>query len=179
MIISKLFEEMGFPYETLEYDSPIDVSHLKYEIYAFDLKAKKNVWSKILKIVRKESTIGYSVNIENRTTLTVSGLHRFYVKTNDIEHWLPAMEAVDRNDLYILDDSNNWVNCKVSKTNSITDILDIEVENTNCYYSNGILSHNTMFGDPTCVDPYTTKITIKYEENSKIAKLLQNVKEAK
>lgn len=36
-----------------------------------------------------------------------------------------------------------------------------------------------MYGDPTCVDPYTTKITIKYEENSKIAELLQNVKETK
>ena len=173
MIISKLFEEMGFPYQTLEYDTPVDVSHLKYEILAYDVTNKVNVWSKILKIVRKQESIAYNVDLVNRKTLVVSGLHRFYVKSNGIEHWLPAMEAVDKQDLLFLSEENKWITGKVTKTSSKTDILDIEVEGSNCYYSNGILSHNTMYGDPTCTSggmavPFHASVRLALTGGSKI-----------
>jgi len=173
MIISKLFEEMGFPYQTLEYDTPVDVSHLKYEILAYDVTNKVNVWSKILKIVRKQESIAYNVDLVNRKTLVVSGLHRFYVKSDGIEHWLPAMEAVDKQDLLFLSEENKWITGKVTKTSSKTDILDIEVEGSNCYYSNGILSHNTMYGDPTCTSggmavPFHASVRLALTGGSKI-----------
>ena len=45
-------------------------------------------------------------------------------------------------------ESKKSVDAECVQLAETVDILDIEVEDTHKYYSNGILSHNTMHGDP-------------------------------
>jgi len=47
------------------------------------------------------------------------------------------------------------------------------MEMSHSYFSNKVLSHNTMHGDPTCVEPQSTKIKIKFPENGEFAELLK------
>jgi hypothetical protein len=64
-------------------------------------------------------------------------------------HWVEATALLDCKNVKLLHQDLGWVDSKILHLQEKTDILDIEVENSHSYFSNGILSHNTMYGDPT------------------------------
>ena len=143
--ICNLFADMGYDYKLLETNKPIDVSHLGYEVKS--LKNNEIVWSLIKNIIKKEQTHAYYVRQFN---LDVSPLHLFYVKINGSEpHWVEAVALADCTNVEAYHEELGWTEIDVvHDENRLIDILDIEVENTHSYFSNGILSHNTMHGDP-------------------------------
>jgi hypothetical protein len=168
--IKELFTSLGYDYLTMDVNKSIDVSHLGYEV-----KTSKNgneVWSLIKSIIRKESTDVYHVP---QFDLNVSPLHLFFAKVDGSEpHWIEATALIDCDHVELYHESDGWVPCQVvwQKDKKI-DILDIEVEGTNSYFSNGILSHNTMHGDPDVTPggksiPYHSSVRIKLTSGTQV-----------
>jgi hypothetical protein len=168
--IKDLFSDMGYPYEALEVNKPIDISHLGYEVKT--LKEGQLDWSLITKIIRKESVDSYQIPDFN---LEVSPLHLFYVKIEDSEpHWVEATALIDCDKVEFYHESGEWVTSKViwNQTKKI-DILDIEVAGTHSYFTNGLLSHNTAHGDPSVTPggkaiPYYSSVRIRLSSGSQV-----------
>jgi len=143
--IKELFSTLGYDYLTMDVNKSIDVSHLGYEV-----KTSKNgepAWSLVKSIIRKDSTDAYYVP---QFDLSVSPLHIFFAKVDSSEpHWIEATALIDCENVELYHESGEWVPAQVlwQKGRRI-DILDIEVEGTHSYFSNEVLSHNTMHGDP-------------------------------
>jgi len=158
--IAELIEnELGIDISSMPMNEPIDVSSKEYEVLSADDNLAP-VWSLITKVVKKDKTLAYNIS---GMDLNVSPLHLFYAKINGSEpSWVDAVALAECSDVMLFHKDFGWQSHTLNKTKVEIDILDIEVENTNCWYTNGLLSHNTMFGDPTCTDPHTTKIKIRY-----------------
>ncbi len=144
--ISKLFESMGSFYEEMPFDEPVNVENHGYEVFTQDSYGNKG-WELIKNIVRKSCTDIYRIE---EFDLNVSPLHRFWVCVGGSKpHWVEAIALVDCENVQFFHQDLGWTYAKIVHLNQQTDILDIEVENSHSYFSNGILSHNTMYGDPT------------------------------
>ena len=172
-----LFKSMGYDPQLMEINKSIDVSQHGYETKS--LKDNKPVWSLIKSIIKKESTDTYHVSQFN---LNVSPLHLFYVKVDGSEpHWVEATALTDCNNVQAYHESVGWTPIDVVwHQNQKTDILDIEVEDTHSYFSNGILSHNTMHGDPDVTPggksiPYHASIRIKLSSGTQVKDKAGNV----
>lgn len=170
LTMKNLFEEMGHPYQSLLIDSPVDVSELGFEVKSMNQKGEPT-WELIKNIVRKESTHSYKVP---EFDLVVSPLHKFWAKISDSEpHWVEATGLVDCSKIELFHETQGWVRAHVEYSEIETDILDIEVENSQCYYSNGVLSHNTMHGDPDITPggksiPYHATLRIRLSSGTQV-----------
>ena len=144
--IADLFTDMGYSYYDMNFDEPINVESHGYEVLTQDYSGNRK-WDLIKKIVRKSSTDTYRVEGFN---LNVSPLHKFWACVDDSNpHWIEATALLDCKNVKLLHQDLGWVDAKILHLQEKIDILDIEVENSHSYFSNGILSHNTMYGDPT------------------------------
>lgn len=133
----------------MEFDNPIDVSKFDIEILSYDKNSREKVFRRINKIVRKHSSIKYLV-IGELNQLECSGDHKVAVVNDNME--ILYKEVCTIHGKFIGINSNcEFKEFEIVKTEEELDILDLEVEDTNCYFSNGILSHNTMYGNPETV----------------------------
>lgn len=175
--ISNLFDLLGYDYLEMEPNTSYDVSQQGYEIKS--LAGNESTWSLIKKIVRKESTDAYHVP---QYDLNVSPLHRFFVKINGSEpHWAEATALVDCENVEFFHEDRGWELADVVwKKGQKIDILDLEVEGTHSYFSNGVLSHNTMHGDPITTPggkaiPFHASVRIRLGSGSPIKDKAGNV----
>jgi hypothetical protein len=140
--MEKLFKLAGYNYLDLEENKFIDISNKNIFIKSFNHKTNKIEKNKILKLVRKENTIIYEVRTQNNTVLLKgSGGHRIFDPIR--KKYIGLSEYTYGN---ILNKTNEVIPINIIKTDKINPVLDIEVENTKNYFSNGILSHNTTTG---------------------------------
>lgn len=144
--IKTLFEILGYPYESLNDNVSIDVSHLGYEVKTRNLDTSIDTWELIKRIVKKQETDTYYIP---QFDLSVSPMHKFWAKVKKSNPcWMDALTLSKLDNIELFHESQGWIFVDVNHINKKTHILDIEVDKTSCYYSNGILSHNTMHGDP-------------------------------
>lgn len=175
--MKNLFDEMGYPYQTLGYDTPIDVSSLGYEIKSLNSKGEIS-WELIKNIVKKESTHSYVIPEFN---LIVSPLHKFWARICGSEpHWVEATALIDCDNVQLFHENDGWINVHAEHHEDVTEILDIEVENSQCYFSNGLLSHNTMHGDPDITPggksiPYHATLRIRLSSGTQVKDSSGNV----
>jgi len=166
--ISELFLALGHPQENLVEDSPVDVKDKNFEIESFDFSTNQNTWKKILTIVKKPKTKAYIVSAESRA-FTCSPNHRIAISLDkDLTglHFVEASELVSFKKPFYCKTPKGLVQASVVQTGKETNILDIEVEDTHSYYSNGILSHNTLYGNPEATSggnalPYYSSVRLR------------------
>lgn len=145
LTMGELFRTMGFPHEMLEPNKSIDVSHLGYEVKSMS-KNNEDTWQLIRSIIKKDQTDSYVVP---ECLLTVSPMHLFWARVDGSEpHWIEACGLIDCSSVKFLHETKGWIDVSIQHNPESTEILDIEVENTHCYFTNGVLSHNTLHGDP-------------------------------
>lgn len=138
--IAKMFEDMGYDYRNMEVGIPVDVTNLNYEVLSLN-----DEWVKVKKIIRKPPAPSIFVK---EFDLRVSPDHLFYAKFKDSDpHWVEAIALVDE-EAQLLNAVNEWVDATLIEEETEIDILDVEVEGQK-YVTNGIVSHNTMYGDPS------------------------------
>jgi RecA/RadA recombinase len=158
--ISNFFSSIGYDYENMPIGEPIDISDKKYQIESYDFEKNEKCWANISKIVRKENSTGYRISVDERE-IDVSEDHLIFADLKE-KQWLTVSECLSSSEnQFMLMTESGWKPASIKQLHFEIPILDIEVEKTHCYFANGILSHNTMYGDPTCVDPKTTEITIR------------------
>jgi len=173
--IESLFLELGVDWRNMEINKPIDVSGQNYVVSSFDENELKNVYSKILKIVRKDDQKTCKIKTKNNGEFSVAFDHLFYSKIDDDgPFWIEAIALLGQENVMIISNDNTWEKVEVFE-GQISPILDIEIENTHCYYSNNLLSHNTMYGSPITTPggqaiPFHASVRIELSGGSKIEK---------
>lgn len=175
--LASLFEEMGFDYLELPFNTSIDVSSLGYEVKSMDEHGNET-WELITKIVRKDSTDSYNIP---QLGLCVSPMHKFWARVSGSEpHWIEAIALSKCDNVCLYSENANWIPISVIHSLEKTDILDIEVNNTSCYYTNGVLSHNTTHGDPDVTPggkaiPYHSSLRIRLTSGTQVKDKAGNV----
>lgn len=161
--ISSFFREAGFDHTTMEVGKfyPLDE---KWEILTRDADGQ-NTWRRVTHLVRKERTVPIVVDYLDSQIL-VSPEHKFFARVGGKNDWVEAIELVEERNIFLLHQSLGWIPAQLSEGTEEIDILDMSVEGTECYYSGGILSHNTLYGDPVVTSgglalPFHASVRIK------------------
>ena len=154
--MEKLFIQLGYKYQDMKINEPIDVSNQNIRIKSFDHKTNKVEYNKILKIVRKEDSSVLNVMHNNKFLFKGTLNHRVYNAFNN--EYISLKEASEK---LLLNKGNTpsfrldlfsskkvvLKNCEVLLENdTLNPIIDLEVEDNSNYFSNGVLSHNTTPG---------------------------------
>lgn len=139
--IKELFTEMGFETNKMKTNHFYDTSG--WEILSY--KDGKNVWSDIEKVVKKEDAEEVAVCVDGEIKLLCSPDHKIF--TNG-KKYKEVYKLIGKN-FQILNENGVWRDATAKYTGNMTEILDLQVKGTHCYYAGGILSHNTLHGDPT------------------------------
>lgn len=168
LTIETMFQAMGFDYKTMEINKPYEINE-EFEIFSFDENKQENTWSKVSKVIRKEDSVGFAVvDVQTNEALFVaSPEHAVYAKTKSIpeSRYFELMELLNEEGVFVLNKENLWQEVIIHNTQKMIPILDMEVERTNSYFSNNIVSHNTMFGDPSTTPggmaiPYASSVRV-------------------
>ena len=157
--MKQMFEDMGFKIENMQINKPIDING--WEIQTINIQTSECEWKDVKRIVRKQDAIHMKV-VTQDFSLSCSPEHKIFVKKNDLDFGIYEEVVVLQNisEHFKVLTKNGWQDFKIETIGDNINILDVEVDGTHSYLSNGILSHNTLFGDPTCVSP-DTKIKVR------------------
>jgi hypothetical protein len=153
-------QAFGIDWQTMPINEEIDVSDKKIDVESFDLsnfyerKDNRVVFSRVSKIIRKEDTDGYNVFINKKLSFIGAGNHkilvRFALTTESI--YMELKELADLGFFLVLTrmpfSEWSWSSCRVKKSDAVIPVLDMLVEKNHNYFSNGVLSHNTVYGNP-------------------------------
>ena len=106
--------------------------------------------NKILYAVKKKKAPRVKIELESGLSIIVTESHKFGVQGKETVEWWTAKSLMkDKKELFTLEGPSPVVSVTPLKEDNT---LDIQVENTENYFSNGILSHNSMYG-PTTTTP--------------------------
>lgn len=147
-----LFEHLGHPFLTIPVGVPINVEEKRVVIESFDFQRNEIVWARVTRIIRKADAAAFQVSAGN-AGFECSGEHEIAVTRRGANAWhfVPVSELEAWPVPPITRTRTGSEPVAVIPLSGNTPILDIEVEGTACYFSDGILSHNTMFGNPETV----------------------------
>lgn len=162
----ELFSNMGHDFSTMSLNEPVKVS-------GWEVKTVDDAWKPITQIVRKNKAQHMRLTTDGcfdsatagfkSFSVSCSAEHKVFVQNHETkETSFEEVEFLMNAPVmtYKVMTEIGWLGFKVERVeNDTIDIADIEVDEAHSYYTNGILSHNTMFGDP-CVSP-ETKIQIR------------------
>lgn len=155
------FKEAGHQFSTMKIGVPIDVSGWEVKTLLSDEENFSEVaWKPVVRIVRKPSAPRVCITTRSGFSIDCSPDHKVFVRGEDYivgAHFVEAAvvyKTVKVVPLYIKTLAG-WESFTIKSSLEDIEIADIEVEGEHSYLSNGILSHNTLYGDPTCVSPKT------------------------
>ncbi len=163
--VAEFFAKLGHSFHSLEIGKPVEVSGWKVRTINTDTGLL--TWADVTKIVRKPEAKHYELKTETSgLKLDASGDHKVFVKDikGESYHYAQLSKLFGHEKDYRVRTVEGYETFKIScPVDAICEIADIEVEGEHSYLSNEILSHNTLYGDPTCVSPKTVvKIRRKY-----------------
>lgn len=149
--------------EELQINQPVSTVDQNIMIETVNPNNGQRQFCKVLNVVRKSSVKEVVLQTYNNLTLSCSPNHKVYVR--NIHSGKESYEEVctflgsTKNENFNIYTVNGWETFRVSETGNVIPIVDVEVKETHSYLSNGILSHNTIYGDP-CLSP-DSRITIR------------------
>lgn len=144
--IKQLFTtEFGFDLDQMEIGKMYDVSEANIGVKAYNGKTGEDCFAKVLHAIKKDKQSSYRIKLEDRDNFEepVAGRHMYAImKSYDsnemdfgfVENLIPGASIIT------IDGPS-----KIEKIEKLEDdyVYDVETETQN-YYSNGILSHNTV-----------------------------------
>lgn len=145
--ISEMFREaFGLDDSKMKVNHPYYVGEANIEILSRDDKGN-NVFSKVLYAVKKSKRDMYKLTTLSGKNVRVAKNHLFAIRKDNSFEWMLASDIYKhRNeDIEVLTEEGVELVTEIEKDGK-DNPLDIEVENTNNYFSNSILSHNSMYG---------------------------------
>lgn len=163
--IEELFKEFGLDCDTMEVGVPYDVHESDIEIEAFDEKLNKKVFAKVKNAIKKPIQSSFRIKLKNRKDFEepMAGDHFIAIthhNTGKIDYTF-VKDLINGMNVITEDGEDEIENIESLPEDYV---YDIETEIGN-YFTNGILSHNTMMSHAivTCVTPDT--MLEVYEEN--------------
>ena len=140
-------EAFGLKLEEMKTNKPYLVEEAGVEIESLD-KEGNIVFSKVLRAVKKSKRTMYSLCFDNGRSVRVSNDHKFAIQDGNNLNWYlteDIYKARKNRDFTFIGEDIPTTLISIKKDGKDWP-LDIEVDNTNCYFSNGVLSHNSMYG---------------------------------
>lgn len=159
------FKETGIYFNNMIIGNPVDISGWEVKTLIADHNNFSEViWKPVLRVVRKPSAPRINITTASGFSLDCSPDHKVFVQSVDFPSCMYA-EAKDiyktvKNNPLLIKTIGGWETFEIKSSLEDIEIADIEVEGEHSYLSNGILSHNTLYGDPSCVSP-DTKVKIR------------------
>lgn len=142
MTMESLFLKAGLNYELMEEDKFYDISEKNIKVKSYNHKKNEIEFKKIISLVRKENARVYRlVTKSGDILLKCSGLHRVF--NVDLDQYSYISEITTG---FALNNKNQKIEFNVEKTEEFEPIVDMQVEDNENYFTNGILSHNTTPG---------------------------------
>ena len=146
LTMREMFKKMGYDFDTMEVGKPYTPVG-KWMVASWNENTCDAEKKRITRIVRKENTRECVIDCGMKK-VSVSEGHRCYVKLgSDQPRWEVVSELLGR-DFHAFVENDGWTAATAYMGVSDIEIADIEVDGTHAYFSNGILSHNTLYGDP-------------------------------
>lgn len=146
--IKEMFiEGFGLNPEELQVDKAYLVEEANIGIQTQDKDGKK-VFSKVIRAIKKSKTQMYKITLLDGKDLRAACNHRIAVLKNANVEWITLEEIFNLKDSFNLPIiTEDGLSEFLSITPDGIDYpLDIEVEGNHSYFSEGILSHNSMYG---------------------------------
>lgn len=142
MTMENLFKRAGLNYNLMEEDKFYDISDKNIKVKSYNHKTNLPEFKKIISLVRKENARMYKlVTNSGDILLKCSGSHRiFNVDLNKYSYVLDITTG------FALNNANERIEFNVEETDEFVPIVDMQVEDNENYFTNGILSHNTTPG---------------------------------
>lgn len=173
--VKQMFKDMGYEFEIMPIGVFQDVSDKQFKIKTLDSSGTE-VWKLITKIVRKPSALKMEVRTTNNK-LFCSPDHKVLVKNNQTNASFYEEIAVllGNESSFKIRSKQGWEEFYIVQHKDNLPIADFEVEEEHSYLSDGLMSHNTIYGDPTTVPggkalPYNASIRIKLGGGAQIKK---------
>ncbi len=177
--IKHMFSDIGHKFEIMSINKPVPITG--WEIKSLDNNGNV-IWKDIKNIIRKQNAIHMKVTTSLSHTLSCSPEHKIYVKNlnSDIPFYEEVGAIYQNEKQYAVLTEQGWCSFKIEKIDEKLEIADLEVADSNSYLSNGILSHNTMFGDPTTTSggmaiPYSSSVRVRLDGGSPIKDKDENI----
>jgi len=164
--VSSMFKDLGYDFNEMAINKPVDVQNVE----VLSLEENKEVWKKITKIVKKQNAQEMIVRVNHLDVrqLSCSPDHKLFVrvKNSNVEMYEEVSVLFENEENFLVRTLDGWEDFSITESGQMIEIADFEVEGTHCYFSNGFLSHNTMFGDPNVTSggmaiPYAASVRIK------------------
>jgi len=137
--------------ENMKVNEQIDVHSFGIGVLSHSHVFDRDELKRVNKIVRKEDSLSYQIYLDNDSILKCSKDHRLFVKFyREKEPTYLTVDSIFRSKIkcFLYHKDLGWIKYrKIEKTSEKIQIYDFEVEKNNNYYSDGVLSHNTTFGD--------------------------------
>jgi hypothetical protein len=143
--IREFIKAINLDPDNMEKNQPYKVNG--FEIESFSEK-EGIVWKPILNVIKKENSQKIILSTTSGHSFGCSPEHKVYVKSSGGEStYVEVACLLDNEENFQVFTKSGWEEFDLVLSED-TEIFDIEVADTNCYFSNGVLSHNTIFGDP-------------------------------
>lgn len=147
--LETLFKEgFGLDWKQMTIGEAVDVSDKNVFVSSYSHEENKEVQAKVLKAVRKPDAKKCVFYTEGKRMFDGSPDHKVWAKLHlDKDAAYFTAKQLSKKTFYLFN-GKDWKASSVEITKELIPILDVEIENTHNYFSNGVLSHNTMYGNP-------------------------------
>lgn len=170
MTMESLFQKAGLNWETMDKNTPYDVSNLGIRIKSYNHEKRCVEMRKILHLVRKEDSNIYNlVTKSGDVLLKCSGNHKIWDSAANKYFNISQIESGNA-----MNQNGEMIEFFVKKTNEIAPIVDMQVEGNSNYFTNGLLSHNTTSGGKALL--YYASIRLKFTRIGKVEEKNANEK---
>lgn len=158
--LETLFKEgFGLDWKQMVIGEAVDVSDKNVFVSSYSHEENKEVQAKVLKAVRKPDAKKCVFYTEGKRMFDGSPDHKVWAKLHlDKDAAYFTAKQLSKKTFYLFN-GKDWKASSVEIAKEFIPILDVEIENTHNYFSNGVLSHNTIYGNPECVT-LDTKINL-------------------
>lgn len=147
--LETLFKEgFGLDWKQMAIGEAVDVSDKNVFVSSYSHEENKEVQAKVLKAVRKPDAKKCVFYTEGKRMFDGSPDHKVWAKLHlDKDAAYFTAKQLSKKTFYLFN-GKDWKASSVEITKELIPILDVEIENTHNYFSNGVLSHNTIYGNP-------------------------------
>ena len=141
--LEKLFDFCGYNFQGLEEDTTIYIEDQNIEILSYNFKKQKPEYKKVISLTRKRDALYYYLTLKtNSNIVLLKGTESHRIWDPSVKDWKSIRDVK-----FILNESKEEVPVLCQAGTKSGPVLDLEVEDSSCYFSNGILSHNTSGGN--------------------------------
>lgn len=174
--MKNMFIDMGLNPSKMEFNEPVPVKGWEIQTIEDDGSL---VWKRVLHAVRKPNAEHMKITTEKGNVLSCTPEHRIFVRNNktNVEAFREVWKLRKTYGEFQVRTANDWEKFQIEHLPEEIEVLDVEVEGTHHYLSSGILSHNTLYGDPTTTPggqaiPYHSSVRLKLTGGQQIKKTI-------